>query len=207
MTLSKSAIAAGARVPICGWSPRPSHLRGPGRSEKFGDAGRSLPAWEPRGHLLDDPQIAVGIVEGAERPVAGALGVGAALARLDGERGAVPDVAHVDAKLEKPVMGRHNVRDDKGALRRAWRGRVQSQAERDRGRRARRSELDEAQSIHRRHVVVEPPTQSRIEPLGSVDVSHGDNVIFEVQLGYVGRAHGDLLLSLVWWFSDASHCR
>src|SRR5712671_1362852 len=53
---------------------------------EFGDAGRSLPAWEPRGDLLDEPQIAVGIVEGAERSVAGALGVGTGLARLEGER-------------------------------------------------------------------------------------------------------------------------
>src|SRR4051794_2840717 len=31
------------------------------------------PAREPRGDFLDDPRIAVGIVEGEERPVAGAL--------------------------------------------------------------------------------------------------------------------------------------
>jgi hypothetical protein len=33
-------------------------------------------AGEPCGDLLDEPGIAVGIIEGAERPVAGALGVG-----------------------------------------------------------------------------------------------------------------------------------
>ena len=77
------------------------------------------PAWEPRGDLLDDPQIAVGIVEGAERPVAGALGVGAGLARLDGERRAVPHVTHVDAELDESVMGRLDVGDDEGALDRA----------------------------------------------------------------------------------------
>src|ERR1700730_5116285 len=86
-----------ARVPICGWTPRPSQLRQPGGTNSVTPT-RSLPAGEPRGHLLDDPQIAVGIVEGAERPVAGALRVRARLARLDGERGTVPDVAHVDAK-------------------------------------------------------------------------------------------------------------
>src|SRR5258706_10103823 len=117
-----SAIAAGARVAICGWSPRPSQVGGPGRSEKFGDAGRSLPAREPRGHLLDDPQIAVGIVEGAERPVAGALRVDAGLAGLNGERRTVPDVTYLNTELEEPVMSLHDVRDDESPLRRAWRG-------------------------------------------------------------------------------------
>ena len=74
------------------------------------------PAWEPCGDLLDDPQIGVGIVEGAEGPVAGALGVGAGLARLEGERGAVPDVAYVDATLHERVMGRLDVGDDKRGL-------------------------------------------------------------------------------------------
>jgi hypothetical protein len=64
---------------------------------EFGCAGRSLPAWEPSGDLLDEPQIAVGIAEGAERPVAGSLGGGAGLACLDAERGPVPHVKHVDA--------------------------------------------------------------------------------------------------------------
>ena len=74
------------------------------------------PAREPRGDLLDEPQIAVGIVEGAEGPVAGALGVGAGLARLDGERRAVPHVAHVDAELDEFVMGRLDVGDDERGL-------------------------------------------------------------------------------------------
>ena len=36
-------------------------------------------AGEPRRDLLDQPGIAIGILEGKERSVAGALGVGAAL--------------------------------------------------------------------------------------------------------------------------------
>ena len=71
--------------------------------------------------------IAVGIVEGEERPVAGALGVGAGLARLDGERRAVPDVTHVDATADESVMGRLDVGDDEPALGRAWRGRCEPQ--------------------------------------------------------------------------------
>src|ERR1700722_1906125 len=128
--------------------------------------GRSVAAGEPRGHLLDDPQIAVGIVERAERPVAGALRVDAGLACLDRERRTVPDITYVDAELEESVMSRLDVRDDQGALRPAWRGRVQTQAERNGGRRARRRELNAAQSIHRYDVVVESPTQLPLHPLG-----------------------------------------
>jgi hypothetical protein len=61
---------------------------------------RSVPARGPRGDLLEEPQIGVGVAEGAERPVAGALGVGTGLARLDGEGRPVPHVTHVDAALE-----------------------------------------------------------------------------------------------------------
>jgi len=74
------------------------------------------PAWVSNGDLLDEPQIAVGIVEGAERPVAGALGVGARLPRLGGERRAVPHVAHVDGAADECVMGRLDVGDGETGL-------------------------------------------------------------------------------------------
>src|SRR5438105_13795441 len=45
-----------------------------------------------RRDLLDEPRVAVGIVKGEERPVAGALRIGAGLPRLARERG---HVAHV----------------------------------------------------------------------------------------------------------------
>jgi len=35
---------------------------------EFVDASRSIPAWEPRCDLLDEPQIAVGIVERQKDP-------------------------------------------------------------------------------------------------------------------------------------------
>src|SRR5438270_334892 len=54
------------------------------------------PAGEASRDLLDQPRIAVRIGEVQERSVAGALGVGARLPRLDRERRAVPDVTHVD---------------------------------------------------------------------------------------------------------------
>src|SRR5690348_16499550 len=60
----------------------------------------------PRGDLLDQPQIAVGIGEGAERPVAGALGIDAGLPGLGGEWRAVPHVTHVDAPAGELAMGR-----------------------------------------------------------------------------------------------------
>ena len=52
---------------------------------------------EPRRDLLDQPRVAIGIGEARERPVAGALGVGPRLPRLDRKRRAVPDFAGVDA--------------------------------------------------------------------------------------------------------------
>ena len=69
-------------------------------------------AGEPRRNLLDQPGIAVGIVEGKERPVARALGVGAPEPCLRRERRAVPDVTRLDATADEFVMGRFDVRDD-----------------------------------------------------------------------------------------------
>ena len=43
-------------------------------------------------------------------------------------------------------------------------------------------ELDEAEPLHRRNVIVEPPTQLLVERLGSVDVGHGDDVDFEIHV-------------------------
>ena len=91
----------------------------------------SDPAGGPRRDLLDQPRIAVGIVEGEERPVAGALRVGAGLPCLTGKRGAVPNVTRVDAAADEVVMGRFDVGDDQRSLGRARRGRRDSVAERD----------------------------------------------------------------------------
>ena len=49
--------------------------------------GHHLPAWEPRGDLLYEPQIGVGIAERAERPVARALWVGSRVTRFGGNGG------------------------------------------------------------------------------------------------------------------------
>ena len=92
---------------------------------------------EPRRDFLDQPRVAIGIGEARERPVAGALGVGARLPRLDRERRAVPDVTHLDATADELVIGDLDVGDDQLPLGRAWRGRRESLAERDRGPRAR----------------------------------------------------------------------
>src|SRR5262245_64598007 len=103
---------------------------------------------EPRRDLLDQPRVAIGIGEARERPVAGALGMGARLPRLDRERRAVPDVTHLDATADELVIGGLDVGDDQLPLGRAWRGRRESLAERDRGRRARGCELDDAKALH-----------------------------------------------------------
>ena len=106
-------------------------------------------------------------------------------------------------------MGRLDVGDDEPALGRAWRGRRESLAERDRGPGAWGCELDDAEPVERRDVIVEPPTQSLVEPLGSVDVGHGDDLDFElhvdtatlVSLMTLGTSVAlmALLLSLVCW--------
>ena len=76
--------------------------------------------------------------------------------------------------------------------------RWEPQAERDRGRRAWGCELDEAEPVHRRDVIVEPPTQLLVEPLGPVDVSHGDDVVFELHRD-AGTSLGLMALSLAWF--------
>src|SRR6267143_1751635 len=123
MTLSISGIAAGRGFQYADGPSRPSQAATAGAECKIQLRRQSLAARETRRDLLDDPQIAVGIVEGAERPVAGALGVGAGLARFDGERRAVPHVTDVDAELEECVVGLLDVGDDEGALDRARGGR------------------------------------------------------------------------------------
>src|SRR5215469_13979030 len=142
-------------------------------------------AGEPRGDLLDEPGIAVGIGEGAERPVAGALGVGAGLPCLRRERRAVPDLTRVDTTADKFAVGGYDVGDGQPPLGRARRGRRESLAERDRGRGARGRELDDAKAVQRGVVAVEPPTQALVELLGSVDVGYGDDVDLEVHIDHV----------------------
>src|SRR5580700_8925753 len=132
------------RVQVCGWTAPAVAPATAGVSYELGDASRSLPARGPRGDLLYEPEIAIGVVEGAEGPVAGALGVRAGLARLDGERRTEPPVTHVDTKFEEFGMGRLDVGDDEGGLNPPRRSRWESQAKCDRGRRAWGCELDKA---------------------------------------------------------------
>src|SRR6516162_2667583 len=137
---------------------------------------------EPCRDLLDQPRVAIRIGEARERPVAGALGVRARLPCFDRERRAVPDVTHLDATADELVIGGLDVGDDQLPLGRAWRGRRESLAERDRGPRARGCELDDAKALHRGDVAVEAPTQALIELLGSVDVGHGNDHDLELHV-------------------------
>src|ERR1700738_2519638 len=79
--------------------------------------------WQALGDLLDEPQVAVGVSERAEGSVAGALRVDTGLARFDGERRAVPDVAYRDSEVGQRAVGLLDVRNDEIALARAGRGR------------------------------------------------------------------------------------
>jgi hypothetical protein len=68
------------------------------------------------GLALDSSPLTRSSSRGEERPVAGALGVGAGLACLGREWRAVPDLAGVDAAAGAFVMGRSDVGDDQPSL-------------------------------------------------------------------------------------------
>ena len=85
------------------------------RQVRLGANAVSDAAGEPRCDLLDQPRIAVGIIEGEERPVARALGVGAGKPCLRGARRAVPHFTRVDATADEFVMSRCDVGDNQRA--------------------------------------------------------------------------------------------
>src|SRR5215472_8427879 len=114
----------------------------------------------PRCDLLDQPRIAIGILEGKEGTVARALGIRAAEPCLHGERRTMPHLARIDPTADEFGMGRCDVGDDQCTDGRARRGWSYSLAERDRARRARRRELDDANVLGRSVIGIEPPTQA-----------------------------------------------
>ena len=142
----------------------------------------SVTARVPRRDLLDQPRVAIGILEGEERPVARALGIRAAEPCLHGERRAMPHLTRVDATADEFGMGCCDVGDDQRTDRRARRGRSYSLAEGDRARGARWRELDDANVLGWGVVGVEPPTLASVELLGSIDVGPGNDVDLELQL-------------------------
>jgi hypothetical protein len=149
-------------------------------------------AGQPGRDLLDQPCIAVGIGEGEERPVARALWVRAGDPCLGRERRAVPHLTGLDATADQIVVGRFDFRDRQPAHRRARRGRGDSLAERDRGGRTRRGELDKANTVCRGDVIVESPPQPFIELLGSLDIGYGDDVDLRVHVDHVAGFQGRL---------------
>src|SRR5271155_3283982 len=142
-------------------------------------------AGEARCDLLDQPPVAVGIVEGKERPVACALGIGAAEPGLGRERRAMPHLTGFDASADEIVVGRFDFGDGQTPHGRARRGRRDSRAERDGAGRSRRGELDEANVVTRGDVIVESPSQPFVELLGSFDVGYGDDVDLKVHVDQV----------------------
>src|ERR1700720_1571826 len=93
--------------------------------------GRSglVGAWCP----LHEPQIAVGIAEGEERPVAAALGVGARVGALLWGTAGRATCRSRRCHGRRVRRGPLDVGDDEPALGRAWRGGCESLAEGDRG--------------------------------------------------------------------------
>src|SRR5215472_7467126 len=142
----------------------------------------SVTASVPRRDLLNQPRIAIGILEGEERPVARALGIRAAEPRLHGERRAMPHPTCVYATADEFGMGSCDVGNDQRTDGRARRGRSYSLAERDRARGARGRELDDANVLGRGVIGVEPPTQATVKLLGSFDVGHGNDVDLELHV-------------------------
>src|SRR5262245_8128288 len=88
----------------------------------------------------------------------------------------VADVADLDAAADELVPGGLDVGDDEvEPLRRARLGARDPDPERDRARRARRRELDDPELVAGLVVDVEPePGLLLVEPLGAVDVRHGN---------------------------------
>src|SRR5580700_4244963 len=89
-------------------------------------------AGKPRRDLLHYPRITIGIIEGAEGPVARALGVGPAEPRFRGKRRPMPHLSCVDAAVDQVVVGRFNVGDDECPLGGTRRAAGDSLAKRDR---------------------------------------------------------------------------
>src|SRR5215469_8250908 len=100
----------------------------------MGANGASVTARVPCGDLLDQPRIAIGILEGEEGSVARALGIWAAEPCLHWERRTMPHLTRVDATADEFGVGSCDVGDDQCTDGRAGRGRSYSLAERDRAR-------------------------------------------------------------------------
>src|SRR5215831_14635850 len=160
--------------------------RGKGRCRRV-DAAR-----RPNRHLLEHPDVAVGIVEGAKRPVARVLRIRAAEPCLRRKRCAVPHLTRLDATADEFVTGCLDIGDNQAPFGRARRGRSYSLAECDRARRTWGRELDDANALCWGDIGVEPPTQALVEQLGSLDVRDWDDV--DLKLHVDSRDAGLILL-------------
>ena len=133
------------------------------------------PAGEPGGDLLQQPFVAVRILEGRVGGIALPLRMPAADRRLAGT-GAVEHFAHFDAVADEFGARRLDVRHDKiKPACRAGRGRRDAGAEMDRGRRARRRELHRPERVADDEIAVEPPAQAFVKLLGACGVRNGDD--------------------------------
>jgi hypothetical protein len=107
----------------------------------------------------------------------------------------VEDFTHIDAVTDEFGARRLDVGHDQVKSGRTWRGRRDSLAEVDRGRRARRCELHDPERVADGKVGVEPPARVAVEALGAFDVRNRDDGDLEL---HVDRPR---LRGLTCWFS------
>src|SRR5271155_3922190 len=159
---------------------------------------------KPRRDLLEEPAVAIRIMERGERAIAAMLGIRTAdaeppkqvgLVRASVHALVVEHLADLDAATEELVAGGGDVGDDQvQALGGAGCCPVDVPAEDDRASGARRRELDHAEVAAVVVVGVEPPPEPRVKLLRAVDIRDGDDD--DLELGVDSRGvttHGGLL--------------
>src|ERR1700733_10415312 len=91
----------------------------------------------------------------------------------------MPNITHLDPATRQVGIRRLDIRHDQPCLGRTRRRGRQPQAKRDRRTRPRRRELHDPKPLHRRDIIVKPPTQLLIKPLGPINIRHRDDLDLE----------------------------
>src|SRR5262249_36091954 len=145
---------------------------------------------QPRRDLLQQPSIAVRVVELGVRAVGGVIGRGPAETavravdlKLRACRFVVEHLGDRGTAGGEFVSCSLDVRDDQvEALSRAGGSRRHLRAELDRRRGARWRELDDSEAVVEGEVGIEPPTEVPIELLRTVDIRYRDDDGLELQV-------------------------
>ena len=115
--------------------------------------------------------------------------VGAVLFELRAGRAGMEHLGGLDAEARELVVRDLDVvHDQVQTARGAGRGVGDLRAELDRGARAGRRELDDAEAVVEREVGVEPPSEALVERLRAVGVGDGNHDDLELHVG-VGAGH------------------